>query len=184
VVHGGDPARWRIDALAHVASFGPDRVYRPRHLPFPDWRGELLARLERGEESTTFLGTPLAPLAARDLRAEVTSLGVGEVNDFGVVAVSAALRNAGRRTWPGVAVRSDHITMLQLEWYGASGRVAVPEPTRARTVADTPPGAVATFTTSVPVPRNRGRYRLRARLVQGGRAVRIRCIPVRTVKIA
>jgi hypothetical protein len=176
VAYGAQVGPWSHPppTLRLVATLGSDRVYRVEAGPVPDWQPALVARLRGAPEETTFAGTPLAPLTPRALENEVAAFGAPRrLRPGGTGIVSVAVRNAGHRPWPALALDPERVVVLRLAWRDAHGRrvrLALPP---VRGIADTPPGAVATFQAAVPAPAEPGAYRLSARLTQGRVARRL-----------
>jgi len=178
VVHGADMP-WDdrpVDGLELAAAFGSDRVYRVDR-GRPDWEAELVRRLGGGAESTTFAGTPLRQLPARDLRAQFVRFDVpGPRPPRLPVPVTITVRNRARRTWPGLALATGRLVLVRAQWRGAGGRQVAPTLPALRLTADAPPGAEVGLSALVPAPAAPGHYRLILRVMQGravgGRAVR------------
>jgi hypothetical protein len=184
VVHGAGEEPWAVEGLELATVLGPDRIYRVRRRPDPDWRAELVRRLESGREAVTFEGTPLEPLRARDLRAEVLALEAPTAVAAGrLVRLLVAVRNRGRRTWPGLAVGTERLVLVRPRWRDGAGAEVRPVLRPLRLAADVSPGAVARVRAELPAPASPGRYRLEVAIEQAGTTGKIRNRPHRRVVI-
>ncbi len=169
VVHGDVPG-WGAgtpEGLELAAEFGPDRVYRVARPVDADQQAALVARLRGAPETTTLGGTPLRALPTRDLRADFLRADLpARTPPTGAVGATIVVRNAGRRTWPALALATDRLVVVRARWEGRGAR-RVP---LLRLAADTPPGEDATLSVVLPAPVTPGRHRLVLRVIQGGRA--------------
>ena len=171
VTHGPQTAAWTDPppGLQLAATLGRDRVYRvDGGGDVPRWKDDLVARLRGAPETATFGGVPLAPLTPRALDNEVAAFGApSRLKAGGTGSVTIVTRNVGTRTWPGVALHEERIVVLRLVWRDRHGRRVRPPIPPVRALADTPPGAAASFQGTIPAPFVAGSYLLSARLAQG-----------------
>jgi hypothetical protein len=168
VTHGAPADAWATARLELAATLDEARVYRVEGGDGPRWEDELVARLRGAPETATFAGTPLAPLTPHALDNEVAAFGApSRLKVGGTGMVTVVTRNAGPRTWPGVALDASRIVVLRLVWRDEHGRRVPPAVPPVRGLSDTPPGAVASFQATIPAPLTAGPHRLAARLAQG-----------------
>ena len=176
VTHGTQTEAWGLapPRLELAATLGDDRIYRVADGDGPRWEPELVARLNGKPEAETFAGTPLAALTPHALDNEVAAFGAPtRLKAGGTGMVTIVTRNVGKQTWPGVALDDGRVVVLRLVWRDEHGRRVPPAIPPIRGLADTPPGAVASFQATIPAPLIAGPHLLGARLAQGGLERRI-----------
>jgi hypothetical protein len=170
VTHGAQGDAWSQPSarLELVATLDEDRIYRVGRGDVPSWTPELVARLRGAPETATFAGTPLERLSPHALDNEMAAFGApSRLKRGGTGVVTVVTRNVGKRTWPGLALDASRVVVLRLTWRDAHGQRVRPLIPPIRGLADTPPGAVASFQATIPAPVMAGAYRLSARLAQG-----------------
>ncbi len=150
--------------LELVRRFGSDLLFRVRLRPDPDWRSHLR---QRGPETHTFAGMPIAPVSPAGRRARVTATASRtRVRPGSPLPVATRIENPTDVRWPCFAVRQDGVVRIWASWRTLDG-TPTGTPSPARILADLGAGEATRVSLTAWAPHEPGSYLLEIDVGQG-----------------